>query len=165
MTQPAEIRLVRDADNPWYEVMLTEGRNREIRKMFEEIGHFVEKIRRVGYGPLVLDVAPGEMRELSEAEVLSLQRSSVGVRGKRAASAEDSEDADDVEAIGHAPHSTTTKGSRAQEDASAKCALGCSHLEWCTGHPMHRRRRQWKKRRLEQAVSGEWKSRSGEFPA
>ena len=59
MTQPARIRLVRDADNPWYEVILTEGRNREIRKMFEEIGHFVEKIRRVGYGPLVLDIAPG----------------------------------------------------------------------------------------------------------
>jgi 23S rRNA pseudouridine2605 synthase len=83
LTQPASIRLVRDADNPWYEVILTEGRNRQLRKLFEEIGHFVEKIRRVGYGPLALDVAPGEIRELSEAEVLSLQRSSVGVRGKR----------------------------------------------------------------------------------
>jgi 23S rRNA pseudouridine2605 synthase len=83
LTQPASIRLVRDAENPWYEVILTEGRNRQLRKLFEEIGHFVEKIRRVGYGPLVLDVAPGEIRELTEAEVLSLQRSSVGVRGKR----------------------------------------------------------------------------------
>src|ERR1700684_1336474 len=45
MTQPAKISLVRDADNPWFEVVLTEGKNREIRKMFEEIGHFVEKVR------------------------------------------------------------------------------------------------------------------------
>jgi 23S rRNA pseudouridine2605 synthase len=74
MTQPASISLVRDTDNPWYEVILTEGKNREIRKMFEEVGHFVEKVRRVGFGPLVLDVKPGEMRELDEAEVSQLRR-------------------------------------------------------------------------------------------
>ncbi|MDD5305633.1 MAG: pseudouridine synthase [Elusimicrobia bacterium] len=85
LTQPAAIRLVRDADNPWYEVTLTEGRNRQIRKLFEEIGHFVEKIRRVGYGPLVLDIPPGEIRELTADEVLSLQRASVGVRTRRPA--------------------------------------------------------------------------------
>ena len=59
-TAPARIRQVRQGDNPWYEVVLIEGRNRELRKMFEEIGHFVEKIRRVGYGPLVLDQEPGK---------------------------------------------------------------------------------------------------------
>jgi 23S rRNA pseudouridine2605 synthase len=74
MTQPASITLVRDTDNPWYEVVLTEGKNREIRKMFEEVGHFVEKVRRVGFGPLILDVKPGEMRELDEAEVSQLKR-------------------------------------------------------------------------------------------
>ena len=45
-------------------MVLIEGRNRELRKMFEEIGHHVEKIRRVGYGPLVLDLEPGKLREL-----------------------------------------------------------------------------------------------------
>ncbi len=80
LTQPAGIRRVRDAENPWYEVTLTEGRNREIRKMFEEVGHFVEKIRRVGYGPLVLDVEPGEVRELTADEVLALQRAARGIR-------------------------------------------------------------------------------------
>jgi len=58
-TSPARIRQVRQGDNPWYEVVLIEGRNRELRKMFEEVGHFVEKIRRVGYGPLILDQEPG----------------------------------------------------------------------------------------------------------
>ena len=80
LTQPAGLRLVRDAENPWYEVTLTEGRNREIRKMFEEVGHFVEKIRRVGFGPLMLDVEPGEVRELSADEVLALQRAARGIR-------------------------------------------------------------------------------------
>ena len=64
-TAPARIRQVREGDNPWYEVVLIEGRNRELRKMFSAVGHFVEKIRRVGYGPLVLDVEPGKLRELT----------------------------------------------------------------------------------------------------
>jgi 23S rRNA pseudouridine2605 synthase len=86
MTQPARIRLTRDGENPWYEVILVEGKNREIRKMFEEVGHHVEKIRRVGFGPLILDIKPGEMRELSEEEVFSLKRlSQRGSRTQRAA--------------------------------------------------------------------------------
>jgi 23S rRNA pseudouridine2605 synthase len=74
MTAPAKVRLAREGENPWYELTLIEGRNREIRKMFEEIGHHVEKIRRVGYGPLVLDVTPGKFRELSPEEVEKLRR-------------------------------------------------------------------------------------------
>jgi 23S rRNA pseudouridine2605 synthase len=74
LTEPASIRLMRQGDNPWYEIVLTEGRNRQIRKLFEEIGHHVEKIRRVGYGTLVLDVEPGEVRELEAIEVAALER-------------------------------------------------------------------------------------------
>ena len=78
MTAPARIRLLRDAENPWYEMVLIEGRNREIRKMFEEIGHHVEKIRRVGYGPLVLDLEPGRSRELTLDEIAALRRAAEG---------------------------------------------------------------------------------------
>src|SRR5262249_3437868 len=74
-TAPAQIRLIREAENPWYEVTLIEGRNRQIRRMFEEVGHHVEKIKRIRYGPLTLDVEPGECRELSPGEVESLRRS------------------------------------------------------------------------------------------
>jgi 23S rRNA pseudouridine2605 synthase len=77
-TSPARIRQVRQGDNPWYEVVLIEGRNRELRKMFEEVGHFVEKIRRVGYGPLVLDQEPGNLRELQPSEVDALRRAAEG---------------------------------------------------------------------------------------
>jgi 23S rRNA pseudouridine2605 synthase len=55
-----------------------EGRNRELRKMFEEIGHHVEKIRRIGYGPLILDLEPGKLRELEAEEVHSLRLASEG---------------------------------------------------------------------------------------
>ncbi|MGA7520978.1 MAG: pseudouridine synthase [Acidobacteriaceae bacterium] len=84
MTAPARIRLLREADNPWYEMILTEGRNREIRKMFEEIGRHVEKIRRVGYGPLVLDLEPGRSRELTLEEIAALGRAAAG-RSQKAA--------------------------------------------------------------------------------
>ncbi len=77
-TAPARIRLVRVGENPWYEVVLTEGRNRELRKMFAAIGHFAEKIRRVEYGPLVLDMEPGKVRELTEAEVNALRLTAEG---------------------------------------------------------------------------------------
>jgi 23S rRNA pseudouridine2605 synthase len=77
-TSPARIRQVRQGDNPWYEVVLIEGRNRELRKMFEEIGHFVEKIRRTGYGPLVLDQEPGNLRELQPEELAALRLAAEG---------------------------------------------------------------------------------------
>lgn len=78
VTAPAKLELVRGGDNPWYEVTLTEGRNRQLRKMFEEIGHHVEKIRRIGYGALRLDVPPGEFRELKPGEVMALDRAAKG---------------------------------------------------------------------------------------
>ena len=78
VTAPAKVELARGGDNPWYEVTLIEGRNRQLRKMFEEIGHHVEKIRRIGYGALRLDVAPGEFRELTPGEVTALGRAAQG---------------------------------------------------------------------------------------
>jgi 23S rRNA pseudouridine2605 synthase len=77
-TAPAKIRLVRESNNPWYEVTLIEGKNRQIRRMFEEIGHHVEKIKRVRYGPLELDVHPGEYRRLTADEVKRLKSAGRG---------------------------------------------------------------------------------------
>jgi len=80
-TAPAKVRVIREAANPWYEVTLTEGKNRQIRRMFEEIGHHVEKIKRVRYGPLQLDVHPGEFRKLNLEEVARLKASTGLSRG------------------------------------------------------------------------------------
>jgi len=79
-TSPAKIRLMEDAANPWYEVTLIEGRNRQIRRMFERVGHHVEKIKRVRLGPLVLDVAPGKFRALTSKEVQNLKSAASGAR-------------------------------------------------------------------------------------
>ena len=83
LTQPAKIEQVRRGENPWFEVTLTEGRNRQLRKMFEEVGHHVEKIRRIGYGALVLDVPPGAFRELTTGEVQALNRAAAGKKVER----------------------------------------------------------------------------------
>ncbi|HWZ84442.1 MAG TPA: pseudouridine synthase [Terriglobales bacterium] len=77
-TAPAKIRQIRESDNPWFEVTIVEGRNRQVRKMFEEVGHHVEKIRRVQYGPLALDVPPGEFRSLTLDEVSRLKAAASG---------------------------------------------------------------------------------------
>jgi 23S rRNA pseudouridine2605 synthase len=72
-TGPTKIELLRDAANPWYEITLIEGRNRQIRRMFEQIDHHVEKIKRVRYGPLQLDVEVGQFRHLTSSEVAQLK--------------------------------------------------------------------------------------------
>src|SRR5271157_1644929 len=83
-TAPIRIKLVREAANPWYEITLIEGRNRQIRRMFEQIGHHVEKIKRVRYGPLELDVEPGKLRHLTSDEVKHLKSAvNSGTRGSR----------------------------------------------------------------------------------
>jgi 23S rRNA pseudouridine2605 synthase len=79
-TAPAKIRLIREGDNPWLEVTIIEGRNRQVRKMFEEVGHHVEKIRRVQYGPLALDVPPGDWRNLTLLEVAKLKTAASGTK-------------------------------------------------------------------------------------
>ena len=72
-TAAAGIRMLRDAPTPWYEVTLIEGQNRQIRRMFETVGPHVEKIKRVRYGPLELDLEPGAFRPLTPAEVARLR--------------------------------------------------------------------------------------------
>jgi 23S rRNA pseudouridine2605 synthase len=79
-TSPAQIRMVEDGPNPWYEVVLIEGRNRQIRRMFEKIRHPVEKIRRVQMGPLKLDVEPGRYRALKDREIAELKAAAGGVK-------------------------------------------------------------------------------------
>jgi 23S rRNA pseudouridine2605 synthase len=57
------------------EMVLTEGRNREIRRMAARIGHKVLSLKRTGFGPLRLgDLPPGAYRELSGAELRTLRR-------------------------------------------------------------------------------------------
>ena len=75
MTAPAGLKLIRRADNPWYEVRLIEGRKNQIRIMFKHCGRLVEKLKRVRIGFLELGpLKPGEFRHLSIEEVERFQR-------------------------------------------------------------------------------------------
>lgn len=74
-TLPAGLKLIREADNPWYEVRLFEGRNQQIRIMFKHFGRLVEKLKRVRIGPLELGaLKPGQFRYLSDEEVTKLKK-------------------------------------------------------------------------------------------
>jgi 23S rRNA pseudouridine2605 synthase len=71
-TAPAKIKQVKTTENnAWFEVTLYEGHNQQIRKMFDEIGHSVVKLRRVQIGHLTNKGLPlGQIRELSADEIL-----------------------------------------------------------------------------------------------
>ena len=63
-----------DGANHWYRVSLFEGRNREVRRMFEAVGVVVSRLMRVRYGPFVLppNLKRGKVLEISEGEVKKL---------------------------------------------------------------------------------------------
>ncbi len=74
-TAPAGLRLVRKAENPWYEVRLIEGRHHQIREMFKYFGKLVEKLRRVRIGFLELGaLKPGYYRQLTPIEIDRLRK-------------------------------------------------------------------------------------------
>ena len=74
-TMPAGLKRLREAQNPWYEVRLFEGRNNQIRLMFKHLGFLVEKLKRVRIGPVELGaIKPGEFRYLIAEEVQKLRR-------------------------------------------------------------------------------------------
>lgn len=74
LTSPARIRLIRT--ETFCTVLLVtihEGRNRQVRKMVEAIGHQVIHLKRVGFGPVILgDLPVGRWRPLTEEELRKL---------------------------------------------------------------------------------------------
>jgi 23S rRNA pseudouridine2605 synthase len=74
-TMPAGLKMIRQAENPWYEVKLHEGRNNQIRIMFKHFGRLVEKLKRVRIGPVDLGpIKAGQFRYLDASEVEKLKR-------------------------------------------------------------------------------------------
>ena len=76
VTRPARVRVLGTASgggSTWLEIVLTEGKNRQVRRMGAAVGHEVLDLVRVRIGRLELgDLAPGEWRELDAEQVKSL---------------------------------------------------------------------------------------------
>jgi len=75
MTAPARVEVLeRLRKNAWVEIEIHEGRNREVRRIFEALGYFVEKLIRVRVGPVKLgSLSPGALRPLGQTEINSLK--------------------------------------------------------------------------------------------
>ncbi len=88
ITAPARARIVEKLKtNAWVEIEVQEGRKREVRRMFEALGYFVEKLVRIRVGSVELGrLPPGELRPLTQSEVKSL-RIAVGLLKPDTASA------------------------------------------------------------------------------
>lgn len=69
--------LIRQKEkNSWVQIVVTEGRNHLVKRMFSAIGHTVLKLKRVGYGPVQLGDLPfGQFRYLNAVEAEKLRRS------------------------------------------------------------------------------------------
>ena len=76
-TAPAKItHLSETKTNAWYEVLLHQGRNQQVRRMFELIGHSVLKLRRVRIGFLTDEhLKPAHWRFLTPAEAARMMKS------------------------------------------------------------------------------------------
>ena len=75
LTSPAQVRVVRyETFDTVVLVTIHEGRYRQVRRMFEAMGHQVVSLRRVGFGPIQLgDLPRGQWRRLTDAEVRRLK--------------------------------------------------------------------------------------------
>jgi 23S rRNA pseudouridine2605 synthase len=73
---PARARLLTSGpDRGWLELVLTEGRHRQVKRMCAAVGTPVEVLKRLGYGGLRLDpnLQPGDIRPLKGQEILTLK--------------------------------------------------------------------------------------------
>ena len=74
----------RTGANVWIELTLTEGKNREVRRVLEHLGLQVSRLIRTRYGPFVLgDLMPGEIGEVRGADIGAFRRTLDGPRRTR----------------------------------------------------------------------------------
>jgi pseudouridine synthase len=88
-TAPAQVTIETVFESPAgggavLSIVLHEGRNRQVRRMCEAVGHPVVRLRRVRIGPIRDDhIRPGEFRDLDPREVAALKRASLQVSPRR----------------------------------------------------------------------------------
>lgn len=74
-----------EGSNCWYRVTISEGRNREVRRMLEAVGHAVSRLIRIRYGAMALPrgLKRGAWMELDDSDIRALAQAAGGVRAPR----------------------------------------------------------------------------------
>ncbi len=77
VTQPCEVNLIEKLEKTTkLQVVLKEGKKRQIRRMFEKIGHPIVRLKRIAFGPIILKELPlGKYRYLTSEEIKLLKKS------------------------------------------------------------------------------------------
>jgi 23S rRNA pseudouridine2605 synthase len=80
MTAPAQVKRIRKSENnSWIEIIIYEGRKRQIRRMLEKIGHTVLKLKRMKINGMELGrLKPGQYRYLTSDELEKIRREIIG---------------------------------------------------------------------------------------
>ena len=103
-----------EGSNCWYRVTISEGRNREVRRMFEAVGHAVSRLIRIRYGAMVLPrgLKRGAWMELDDADIRSLVQASGGRKP---------------------PLALVKKGDASRPRATREVAVRVDRAEWAAG--------------------------------
>jgi len=72
-------RVIQAENNAWVELTLHEGKQHEVKRLLEAVGHPVSKLRRVAFGPVTTKgLEPGQYRSLTPDEIAGLRRGESG---------------------------------------------------------------------------------------
>jgi 23S rRNA pseudouridine2605 synthase len=120
----ASAKVVRQYKNSTQlEIVLAEGRNREIRRILARVGHKVQRLKRIAIGPLRLaELPPGEIRPLDRDELRQLRQAARGLRNARPRRA-------------GAPASKTTATALAKPKPSGRVIIGGNAAQAPRGRP------------------------------
>ena len=99
--------------NCWYRVTISEGRNREVRRMMEAVGHAVSRLIRIRYGAMLLPrgLRRGAWMELGDADIRALMQAAGGGAPSRSAEGGRTGGAAARESRGNAPRRNGSRGS------------------------------------------------------
>ncbi len=112
---PAQFSSIEDGggegSNCWYRVTISEGRNREVRRLLEAVGHAVSRLIRIRYGAMVLPrgLKRGAFMELDERDIGALMKA-VGMQPGRMATAPSPGRKERLAGQGHGPRPSRPAG-------------------------------------------------------
>ncbi len=125
--------------NCWYRVTISEGRNREVRRMFESVGHAVSRLIRIRYGAMMLPrgLKRGAWMELGEADIRALMNAVSASTSPRQKSDQTGENTGNNNSIGRPPRSNnrSNRGNSGNSGGGGNAGRGNSQSRGSSGNP------------------------------